>query len=243
MRVAGGRGVMKTRRGSSRRSWRAAIRSVPWLDGMDCRRSSCLAGGVNCEMPRLRSSEADELQFVPAVVDAASSDACSPSTQSAAVQGRAWRGNDRGRDRRRDGPGRPRRGRKDGDGGAACVEGRRVIGPTGAVRVMVATKPVDFRKGAEGLAALVRETMTADPFSGAVYVFRAKRADRIKLIFWDGTGLCLFAKRLEDGIFRWPKIEDGVMRLSAAQLSALLEGLDWRRVHAARETVTPTQPG
>ena len=118
-----------------------------------------------------------------------------------------------------------------------------MIGPTGAVRVMVATKPVDFRKGAEGLAALVRETMAADPFSGAVYVFRAKRADRIKLVFWDGTGLCLFAKRLEDGIFRWPKIENGVMKLSAAQLSALLEGLDWRRVHAARETVTPTQSG
>jgi transposase len=68
-----------------------------------------------------------------------------------------------------------------------------VIGPTGAVRVMVATKPVDFRKGAEGLAMLEREAMLADPFSGTVYVFRAKRADRIKLIFWDGTGLCLFA--------------------------------------------------
>jgi transposase len=107
---------------------------------------------------------------------------------------------------------------------------------------MVATRPVDFRKGAEGLATLVREAMMADPFSGAVYVFRAKRADRIKLIFWDGTGLCLFAKRLEDGVFRWPK-KDGVMRLSAAQLSALLEGLDWRRVHEARETTTPTQPG
>jgi transposase len=63
-----------------------------------------------------------------------------------------------------------------------------MIGPTGSVRVMVATKPVDFRKGAEGLAALVRETMAADPFSGAVYVFRAKRADRIKLVFWDGPG-------------------------------------------------------
>nr|WP_253075750.1 IS66 family insertion sequence element accessory protein TnpB [Bradyrhizobium sp. 195] len=60
-------------------------------------------------------------------------------------------------------------------------------------------------------------------------MFRAKRADRIKLIFWDGTGLCLFAKRLEDGIFRWPKIEDGV--------------IDWRRVHEARETAKPTQPG
>jgi transposase len=55
------------------------------------------------------------------------------------------------------------------------------------------------------LAALVQETMTADPFSGAIHVFRAKRVDRIKLIFWDGTGLCLFAKRLEDGIFRWPR--------------------------------------
>ena len=100
-----------------------------------------------------------------------------------------------------------------------------MIGPTGTVRVMVATKPVDFRKGAEGLAALVREEMKADPFSGAVYVFRAKRTDRVKLVFWDGTGVCLFAKRLEDGEFRWPKVQDGVMRLSAAELSALFEGL------------------
>jgi transposase len=118
-----------------------------------------------------------------------------------------------------------------------------VIGPSGTVRVVVATKPVDFRKGMEGLAALVREHMNADPFTGTVYVFRAKRADRIKLIFWDGTGLCLFAKHLEQGAFRWPKIEDGVMRLSAAQLSALLEGLDWRLVHEMRQTVTPTQAG
>src|SRR5262249_33115097 len=124
-----------------------------------------------------------------------------------------------------------------------CAEGAAVIGPSGAVRVMVATKPVDFRKGMEGLATLVRESMGADPFSGAVYVFRAKRADRIKLVFWDGTGLCLFAKRLEDGIVRWPEIEDGMMRLSAAQLSALLEGLDWRLVHEARETPAPTQAG
>jgi transposase len=107
---------------------------------------------------------------------------------------------------------------------------------------MVATRPVDFRKGAEGLAALVRETMGADPFSGAVYVFRAKRADRVKLVFWDGTGVCLFAKRLEDGEFRWPKVQDGVLRLSAAQLSALLEGLDWRRVHELRQVVVPVAP-
>ncbi len=117
-----------------------------------------------------------------------------------------------------------------------------MIGPTGAVRVMVATKPVDFRKGSEGLAALVREEIKADPFCGTVYVFRAKRADRVKLLFWDGTGVCLFAKRLEDGQFRWPKMQDGVMRLSAAQLSALLEGLDWRRVHETREMSAPVQP-
>ena len=114
-----------------------------------------------------------------------------------------------------------------------------MIGPTGAVRVMVATKPVDFRKGAEGLAALVRETMKADPFSGAVYVFRAKRADRVKLIFWDGTGVCLFAKRLEDGAFRWPKIAgrrdaaDGGAALGVVGRSRLAAGARG----AARRTV------
>jgi len=79
-----------------------------------------------------------------------------------------------------------------------------VIGLSGPLRVMVATKPVDFRKGAEGLAMLVREAMGADPFSGTIYVFRARRADRVKLIYWDGTGVCLFAKRLEDGQFQTP---------------------------------------
>ena len=114
-----------------------------------------------------------------------------------------------------------------------------MIGPCGSVRVMVATKPVDFRKGAEGLAALVREAIHAEPFSGVVYVFRARRPDRIKAIFWDGTGVVLVAKRLEGGEFRWPKIQDGAMQLSAAQFSALFEGLDWRRVHEPRRTVVP----
>jgi transposase len=114
-----------------------------------------------------------------------------------------------------------------------------VIAPPGGARVLVATRPVDFRKGAEGLAALVKDQMKLEPFSGVVFVFRAKRADRIKLLWWDGTGVCLLAKRLEDGPFRWPKIEDGTMRLSAAQLSALLEGLDWRRVHQSRRTRVP----
>ena len=118
-----------------------------------------------------------------------------------------------------------------------------MIGPSGAVRELVATSPVDFRKGAEGLAALVRDVMGADPFDGAVYVFRAKRADRVKLLLWDGAGVCLFAKRLEDGRFQWPRIANGVMRLSAAQLSALVEDLDCKRVGAAKDTPAPRRPG
>jgi transposase len=108
-----------------------------------------------------------------------------------------------------------------------------IVPPTG-VRVLVATKPVDFRKGMDGLAAYVEQQLQADPFSGIVYVFRSKRADKVKLLFWDQTGLVLVTKRLEDGRFRWPAIEDGVMRLSPAQLSALMEGLDWSRVHMRR---------
>jgi transposase len=111
------------------------------------------------------------------------------------------------------------------------------------VRVMLATRPVDFRKGMDGLAALVREAMGANPFSGTIYVFRSKRADRAKLLFWDGSGVVLVAKRLEAGRFCWPKIEDGVVRLTPAQLSALLEGLDWKRVHEARQVSVPTLAG
>lgn len=113
-----------------------------------------------------------------------------------------------------------------------------IVPPTG-VRVLVATKPVDFRKGMDGLAAYVEQQLLADPFSGIIYVFRAKRADKVKLLFWDGTGICLVAKRLEGAKFCWPAIEDGVMRLSPAQLSALLEGLQWSRVHMRR--VRPPQ--
>jgi transposase len=108
-----------------------------------------------------------------------------------------------------------------------------IVPPTG-IRVLMATKPVDFRKGMDGLAAYVKEVFKTDPFSGVIYVFRAKRADRVKLLFWDQTGLVLMTKRLEEGHFRWPVVQDGVMRLSPGQLSALLEGLDWARIHARR---------
>lgn len=106
------------------------------------------------------------------------------------------------------------------------------------VRVLMATRPVDFRKGMDGLAALVKEELRADPYAGAIFVFRARRADRVKLIVWDGTGLCLYAKRLEQGRFRWPPVVDGTMRLTPAQLAALIEGLDWTRVQA----IEPRRP-
>jgi transposase len=110
--------------------------------------------------------------------------------------------------------------------------------PAGS-RVLVATKPVDFRKGAEGLIALVREQLRQDPFSGSLFIFRAKRADRVKIVAWDGSGLVLVWKRLEQAAFRWPPISDGVMRLTPAQLAALFDGMDWSRLHA-RDELRPT---
>lgn len=109
-----------------------------------------------------------------------------------------------------------------------------MIVPPAGVRVVVATRPVDFRKGADGLAAIAQTVLRLDPFSGLIIVFRAKRADRIKLLVWDGTGLVMIWKRLEQHSFKWPPITDGVMRLSSAQLATLLEGLDWTRVHVPR---------
>jgi transposase len=113
-----------------------------------------------------------------------------------------------------------------------------IAAPAG-VKVLVATKPVDFRKGADGLVALVREQIQYDPFCGTIFIFRSKRADRLKIVAWDGSGLVLVWKRLEQGAFKWPPISDGVMRLTASQLAALVDGMDWSRLHA-RESVQPT---
>ncbi|EPX82115.1 Mobile element protein [Salipiger mucosus DSM 16094] len=104
--------------------------------------------------------------------------------------------------------------------------------PAHKVRILVATQPVDFRKGHDGLAALVQSVLKEDPFTGTVFVFRAKRADRLKILFWDGTGLVMAYKRLEETTFTWPAIRDGVMTLNRAQFEALFAGLDWRRVKA-----------
>jgi len=96
-------------------------------------------------------------------------------------------------------------------------------------RVWLAAGVTDMRKGMDGLAALAQTTLAQNPFSGHVFVFRGRRGDLVKLVWFDGDGLCLFAKRLERGRFVWPQATSGSVSLSAAQLSMLLEGIDWRR--------------
>ena len=117
-----------------------------------------------------------------------------------------------------------------------------MISVPAGVRVLLATRPVDFRKGAHSPAALAAEVLGADPFSGAVLVFRSRRADRIKVLVWDGSGLVLVWKQLEGGAFRWPAVVDGVVRLTPVEFAALFDGIDWRRVQAVREIPTPSAP-
>jgi transposase len=105
-----------------------------------------------------------------------------------------------------------------------------MIAVPAGMRVLVWSSPVDFRKGMDGLSAHVQVTLKADAFAGDLFVFRSRRADRIKVLMYDGTGLCLYQKRLERGRFRWPPMTEGTVRLSAAQMAALLEGLEWSKL-------------
>src|SRR6202007_398705 len=124
-------------------------------------------------------------------------------------------------------------------GGVARREGRHMIAAPAGVKVLVATKPVDFRKGADGLAARVAEQLRHDPFSGTIFVFRSKRADRLKILVWDGSGLVMLWKRLEQNAFRRPPIRDRVMRLSTSQRAALVDVLDWSSLHV-HDVAQPT---
>ena len=103
-----------------------------------------------------------------------------------------------------------------------------MIGLPSGTRIWVAAGPTDMRRGFDGLAALAQSALEQEPFGGHVFVFRGRRGDIIKLLWWDGQGLCLFAKRLETGRFIWPQAACGSVSLTPAQLSMLLEGIDWR---------------
>ncbi len=103
-----------------------------------------------------------------------------------------------------------------------------MIAPPANVRVWLAAGITDMRKGFDGLAMLVQQHLGKDPFSGPWFAFRGRRGDLLKILAWDGQGLVLYAKRLERGRFVWPQAKEGVVLLTPAQLSMLLEGIDWR---------------
>ena len=103
-----------------------------------------------------------------------------------------------------------------------------MIGLPSGTRIWLAAGLTDMRRGFDGLAALAQSALEQEPFSGHVFVFRGRRGDIVKLLWWDGQGMCLFAKRLEKGRFIWPQAQSGSVSLTPAQLSMLLEGIDWR---------------
>ena len=104
-----------------------------------------------------------------------------------------------------------------------------MIGLAAGTQIWIVAGVTDMRRGFVGLSGMVQTALEQNPFSGQVFVFRGKRGDLIKVLWWDGDGLCLFAKRLERGRFIWPQAESGTVSLSRAQLSMLLEGIDWRQ--------------
>ena len=110
------------------------------------------------------------------------------------------------------------------------------------LKVVVAAQPVDFRKGVHGLVALVAAALKTDPYCGNIFIFRSKRMDRLKLLVWDGTGIILATKWLEDGRFYWPPIRDGAVHLSPAQFALLIDGLDWTKT-AVRAVRRPSRVG
>ena len=104
-----------------------------------------------------------------------------------------------------------------------------MIGPPSNTQIWIAAGVTDLRRGFDGLSGLIQNKLEKSPLSGQVFIFRGRRGDLVKLIWFDGDGLCLFSKRLERGKFIWPQATEGSVSLTRAQLSTLLEGIDWRR--------------
>jgi transposase len=108
-----------------------------------------------------------------------------------------------------------------------------VLSLSSTPRIFLATEPADMRKGFDGLSQLVRERIDQDPLSGHLYVFRNRRRDRVKILYWDKDGFALWYKRLEKGTFRFPEARDGRVEVTPAEMAAVLEGIDLR--HARRQ--------
>ena len=104
-----------------------------------------------------------------------------------------------------------------------------MIGPSAGTRVYLASGVTDMRRGFDSLSAQVESVLNLDPYGGAVFLFRGRRGDLLKALYWDGQGLVLYAKRLEKGRFVWPQAKEGTVSLTAAQMSMLVEGIDWRQ--------------
>lgn len=94
------------------------------------------------------------------------------------------------------------------------------------VKVYMATAPTDMRKSFDGLAVLVQQDLKKEVLKGELFVFFNRRADRVKILYWDRNGYCLWAKRLEKGVFRPPKVQGAVIPMKSSELSLLLEGID-----------------
>ena len=105
-----------------------------------------------------------------------------------------------------------------------------MISPPPGTKVYLARDPIDMRMGMDSLSAEVAQVLRADPYSGCLFVFRSKRGDKMKILCWDGTGLCLFTKRLEVGSFVWPSSMEDNLQLSPTQLTLLIEGIDWKQI-------------
>src|ERR1700690_1393136 len=121
-----------------------------------------------------------------------------------------------------------RRGRERGGAAPRAVSAARMIAPPSGVRVWLAAGTSDMRRGMNGLALQVQQALQRDPHAGDIYVFRGRRGDLLKILWHDGLGMSLYAKRLERGRFIWPTPADGVVAITAAQLGHMLEGIDWR---------------
>ena len=104
-----------------------------------------------------------------------------------------------------------------------------MIGLPSGSRIWLAAGVTDMRRRFDGLSALIQGALHEDPFSGHLFVFRCRKGDRIKVLWWSGDGMCMFAERLESGHFVWPEAPSGSVHLTHAQVSMLLEGFDWRR--------------